>query len=295
MKIVANILCGLAVMACLGAANAESEAKVGQSSPPGDEKNTAPKEANSLLPNDKLPPNVRTSATFPNRTMDPSSASPTTASPASPALAPDSRVVGEVAEESPDVSTAPSSPVRKPSGVLSKVKQKLSFGRTSSPAKRRYSSPPMAEMPQPDEQAPTSPEKSIVPSASQPMVQSGDYPVLQQTLAKYKVTPASVGKPSDVCQVLATSSDRIRSAVSARNYSAIEQETVAIRSQTCGLRSLSSLSLEQRLKVSSICRMVDDGIEMIEEGRQTGDESKIHLGLEKIREASELLKPLTTE
>jgi len=155
--------------------------------------------------------------------------------------------------------------------------------------------PPDVPAPSPRDLAPPVTVRTAANVGHSSVVQDGDYPVLEQTMAKYRGTPATVVRPIELCATLQASAVRIQSLYAAGNHEGIRKEAELMRSQICGLRSLRSLTLEQRLKVTSICRMLDDGLELVEEGQQADDESKVQLGLEKLHEASELLEPFGAE
>lgn len=129
--------------------------------------------------------------------------------------------------------------------------------------------------------------------AGTPEIKAPSYPVLEQAVRKYR-TPATstIANPHDVCGALAVSSDRIRQAAARKDYALLDTETETIREQAGSLRALGTLPLEHRLCVVSICRMLDEGAELIEEGRATDDDSKIQMGLEKLHEAKQLLEKL---
>ncbi|MCX7624645.1 MAG: hypothetical protein N2Z21_00285 [Candidatus Sumerlaeaceae bacterium] len=129
-------------------------------------------------------------------------------------------------------------------------------------------------------------------SVNKPVVRTGAFSPLEQTVAKYQMTPVSAVKPTALSAEIQMSSRRLRDRFVAGDHEAVSREASLIRTHVCSLRSMSTLSLEKRLKVSSICRMLEDGLEIIEEGQVTGDEAKVQLGLEKIYRASELLEPL---
>jgi hypothetical protein len=110
---------------------------------------------------------------------------------------------------------------------------------------------------------------------------------------KYKTASSPpTANPHDVCGALEVSSDRIRQAVARKDYAVVETETETIREHAGSLRALGTLPLEHRLCVVSICRVLDEGAELIEEGRATDDDSKIQMGLEKLHEAKQLLEKL---
>lgn len=201
--------------------------------------------------------------------------------------------------QKPSVDSPPR--VNRPSdrGLLSRVKEKITPKRVHGEEAKGGVRPSAEPRPPSNEgREPVAPVARVLTTATGepldapakgPTVRTGDFPVLQQTVAKYRVTPVAATNPAEVSGNLQEYCGRIRDSVRLGDYEAVQREADAIRVQACSLRTLSSLSLEQRLKVSSICRMVDDGLQMIEEGRLDGDSSKIHLGLEKIHEASELL------
>jgi hypothetical protein len=194
---------------------------------------------------------------------------------------------------------------KKPS-LLRRLKQKVTPRRSQS-AHEASDDEAAAEAPPagtPSPEAPAAPPRSPAPSATvraaanvgnSSVVQDGDYPVLEQTVAKYRGTPATVVRPTELCATLQASAVRIQSFYAAGNHEGIRKEAEFMRSQICGLRSLRSLGLEQRLKVTSICRMLDDGLQLVDEGQQSDDESKVQLGLEKLHEASELLESFGAE
>lgn len=226
----------------------------------------------------------------------------------------------EVAPQPPDQIGAAIPPAKsparsapKPTGVISKVREKL-VGKKSAKAAvaplqsvqdeqdesdKEYdevtdsvglavagSPPPVAEQ-----------EQMFVGSgetvpANKPLVRTGEFSPLEQTVAKYQMTPAAAMKPTALSAEIQLSSRRLRDKFAAGDHDAVSHEASVIRTHVCSLRSMSSLSLEKRLKVTSICRMLEDGLQIIEEGQQTGDEAKVQLGLEKIYRASELLEPL---
>lgn len=222
-----------------------------------------------------------------------------------PPAAPESQTVPRLKEAPPDtrnISAGPTSSAQRGLSVLGRVKEKLS-GRKS-----KVGTPPLgeslneaADQEIPEESASAVPVAlPAVPgakaSATPSLVRSGDYSPLEQTVAKYQpVAESRSVRPADVCSELRSSTARIRTNFTAGDPVAVEREASAIRAQVCGLRSLNSLTLEKRLKVSSICRMLDDGLDMIEQGQRSGDESLVQLGLEKIHQASELLEPLDEE
>jgi hypothetical protein len=80
-----------------------------------------------------------------------------------------------------------------------------------------------------------------------------------------------------------------------KEFATIANETDAIRSHASSLKSVGNLTLEQRLKVSSIARMYDEGVSLIDEGQATGEEVKIRLGLEKVDEANRQLNRISNE
>lgn len=207
---------------------------------------------------------------------------------------------------SPGKSPARSAP--KPTGVISKVKEKLagkkSGGATVAPLRSAQSEPGYEEVADSDGvgvavSSPPLPEAEQVlvgtgeaTAANKPIVRTGEFSPLEQTVAKYQTTPVAAVKPTALSSEIQLSSRRLRDRFVAGDHDAVSREALVIRTHVCSLRSMSSLSLEKRLKVSSICRMLEDGLQILEEGQQAGDEAKVQLGLEKIYRASELLEPL---
>lgn len=187
----------------------------------------------------------------------------------------------------------------KSSGLITKVKEKI-VGRkaaAATPVETSEQNESAATAEESEAPTPSSSGVAMVPAASEPTgprVRSGEFSPLEQTVAKYKPTQLSATPvaPSEVCHNIRAFYGRIRDNYAAGDHEAVTREAEAIRSQVCGLRSLSTLPLEKRLKVSSICRMIDDALQLVEEGQQTGDESKVELGLEKLHQANELLEPL---
>ncbi len=137
--------------------------------------------------------------------------------------------------------------------------------------------------------------RPVTASPGTGMVQEGTYSVLEDKLARYRPVTAPAPEPTDVCGAVRVATGRLVAHYSQGNYQALAEETEQIRAHVCSLRNLRTLSLEQRLKVSSICRMLDDGLQLIEEGQKAGDPARIQLGLEKLHEASELLQPVGAE
>ncbi|MGB9692302.1 MAG: hypothetical protein ACPL7D_09040 [Candidatus Sumerlaeaceae bacterium] len=208
----------------------------------------------------------------------------------------------EISENAPAAATVAPPAQRASSLILGRVKQRLSIRKSASPEPRLApvsppSGPsegsPQEETPEPNAVAPV-PVQGAAPGQS--IVRTGDYSPIEQTVAKYHAAsgPQRV-RPSGVSHELRNSTARIRTNFTAGDAAAVQQEADSIRARICTLRSLDSLTLEKRLKVSSICRMLDDGLDMVEQGQRAGDETMVQLGLEKIHQASELLEPLDGE
>jgi hypothetical protein len=93
--------------------------------------------------------------------------------------------------------------------------------------------------------------------------------------------------PTEAKVQFRSSSDRIRSAMKKGDYDAVDGELGKMRGQYETLPGrMRDLPMEKRYLVPSISRMYQDGATLIREGRETGDDAKIDLGLEKIDRAN---------
>jgi hypothetical protein len=137
---------------------------------------------------------------------------------------------------------------------------------------------------------------SAAPGGHKPVIISAPtHSPLENNLSKLNPGTRSSTKASEVCGQLRNSSNRIQDLMEKKEFATIANETDAIRSHASSLKSVGNLTLEQRLKVSSIARMYDEGVSLIDEGQATGEEVKIRLGLEKVDEANRQLNRISNE
>ena len=130
------------------------------------------------------------------------------------------------------------------------------------------------------------------------VVRGGDSPAMQQMqkldsergASMFRKRPGSdmpTVKPSEAKVQFRSSSDRIREAMKKGDYDSVDGELGKMRGNYETLPGrMRDLPMQERYLVPSISRMYQDGAALIREGRESGDDAKISLGLEKIERAN---------
>lgn len=114
---------------------------------------------------------------------------------------------------------------------------------------------------------------------------------LSRLLPGYDQPAAS---PSQVRVEFQSAREKIRQSLQQDQSNGLENEIGSMRDNAASMRGrLRNLPIEQRLKVGSISHMYDEAAGLIQEGRSSGEESKVRMGLERMDHATRQLDNLS--
>jgi hypothetical protein len=124
-----------------------------------------------------------------------------------------------------------------------------------------------------------------------PTVNSRQQPVVySRTMPGYDKPSAD---PVQVRKQIKGSTDRIYRAMQNGSLNGIDNDVEAVKQNVNEMKGrLRNQPLEDRLKLSAIERLYNDGTGLLEEGQHSGEKSKMRMGLEKIEKANEQLLDL---
>jgi hypothetical protein len=172
----------------------------------------------------------------------------------------------------------------KPLGPLRRVTRRLTT--IGHPAPEPTAEPPLPPRTPPRRDPTASPAPEATPAGM--VIQDGTHHPLKASISR--MLPPAKGSaplpPSEAHVAFRLSANRMAEALRARNQEVADQEMEFLRSHTADLREcVAKLPLEKRLKASAISRMYAEGLQLIEDGRASGEESKIRMGFERLDEA----------
>lgn len=88
-------------------------------------------------------------------------------------------------------------------------------------------------------------------------------------------------------------SHRLRESLAGDDERAVDTNLKQFKEQTSSLANeTEGLPLEKRLELGAITHMYDKGIRLIEEGRESGEECKVRMGMEEIERANDQMNKL---
>lgn len=183
----------------------------------------------------------------------------------------------------------------KPAGPLRRLTRRFTPDR--SPAEKsndpRDSNQPAQEV----SNRPQTPAQSV-DTPGGVVIQDGTHSPLNANISR--ILPPTKGTkplpPSQAHIEFRRAANRMADALRARNNDAADQEMEFLRSHATDLRGcVSNLPLEKRLKASAISRMYAEGLQLIQDGRASGEESKIRMGFERLDEAHRQMSQLGCE